>query len=128
MEERPWGKFEVLSDFQVECDKYARRPGKDIVIKKITVKPGERLSYQTHQKRKETWIFVQGSGLVIQNGLEKQVLRGDIIEIQPFDKHRVINNREDDIVFIEVSEGEFDEKDIERLDDKYNRHENNKKG
>ena len=47
-EERPWGSFEHL----LEAD-YCK-------VKRIIVKPGERLSYQYHHKRSECWVIVQG--------------------------------------------------------------------
>ena len=47
-EERPWGRFYILS----ESSKYK--------IKKIEVDPENRLSYQFHKKRSETWIIIEG--------------------------------------------------------------------
>jgi mannose-6-phosphate isomerase-like protein (cupin superfamily) len=41
IEERPWGKFETLSD-----EEYTK-------VKKITVNPGGVLSYQLHYNRSE---------------------------------------------------------------------------
>ena len=38
-ETRPWGKFEVLLD------------DPDVKVRRITVDPGQRLSYQYHEKR-----------------------------------------------------------------------------
>ena len=48
IEERPWGKFEVLLDSD-ECK-----------VKKITVNPGGRLSLQSHKQRSEHWIVTEG--------------------------------------------------------------------
>ena len=45
---RPWGKYEILYE------------GKNCKVKKITVKPGGRLSYQYHFKRSEVWTIVDG--------------------------------------------------------------------
>ena len=47
-EERPWGSFENLLD-----EEYCK-------VKRIIVKPGQRLSYQYHHKRGEVWVVVQG--------------------------------------------------------------------
>ena len=45
---RPWGKYEVLIDSD-----YCK-------VKRITVNPGGRLSYQYHYKRSEVWTVVAG--------------------------------------------------------------------
>ena len=55
IEERPWGKFEILVD------------DSDCKVKKITVKPGERLSYQYHHKRNEVWTIVSGNATMTYN-------------------------------------------------------------
>lgn len=126
-DERPWGNFETLLDFEIDSDAHSSVKGKDLVVKKITVKPGECLSYQSHKWRRETWVFVQGRGLVIKDDLERWVSKGVVVEIRPNMKHRAINNSNIDLIFIEISEGKFDEKDIVRYADKYNRHESKKK-
>ena len=54
-EERPWGSFEILLD-----EKYCK-------VKRIIVKPGQRLSYQYHHKRAESWVIVQGIATVTLN-------------------------------------------------------------
>ena len=45
IDKRSWGMFEVLLD-----EEHTK-------VKKISVKPGQRLSYQSHQKREEIWII-----------------------------------------------------------------------
>jgi len=120
--ERPWGEFEILSEFQVDTDMYSDLPGTDVVIKKLTVKPGKSLSYQTHQKRREKWVVVQGRGKVVKNDLETWVSKGSVVEIRQMAKHRIINNHtEVELILVEVSEGKFDENDIERISDEYGR-------
>lgn len=120
--ERPWGEFEVLSEFQVDTDMYSDLPGTDVVIKKLTVKPGKRLSYQTHKLRREKWVIVQGRGIVVKDDLERWVSKGSVVEIRQGVKHRIINKHtEVDLILVEVSEGQFDENDIERLADDYGR-------
>lgn len=48
----PWGSWTVLDD------------SKTHKVKKFIVKPGQRLSYQRHQKRSELWIIAQGEAEV----------------------------------------------------------------
>jgi len=117
IEHRPWGSFEILSEFLVN------EPGlKDVCVKKITVKPGQRLSYQSHKERNEHWFFVQGQGKVVLNDKEILVKVGDFVDIKIGDKHRVINvSKDQDLIFIESQTGHYDEQDIERYQDDYGR-------
>jgi len=121
-EKRPWGEYEVLAEFEIDDDVYSDLNGKDVVIKKITVKPGERLSYQSHTKRREKWVFVQGRGIVVKDDQETWVSKGSVVQIRQGVKHRVQNKHEElDLIFVEISDGEFDEKDITRYSDDYGR-------
>ncbi|MBI5530552.1 MAG: phosphomannose isomerase type II C-terminal cupin domain [Candidatus Doudnabacteria bacterium] len=114
IEQRPWGQFEILAKFEV-------KPQGDVCVKIITVRPKAKLSYQSHKLRGEHWTFVQGRGTVILDGEESTVVPGSGINIPVGTKHRVINESEVDLVFIETSSGHFDENDIERFEDDYGR-------
>ena len=115
IENRPWGSYEILTEFKVT------EPGfSDVCVKKITVKPGARLSYQSHKQRNEHWFFVQGTGKVIVNDKEVEVGVGSFLDIKIGDKHRVINTSENqELIFIESQTGHYDEDDIERFEDDY---------
>lgn len=116
-EERPWGSFEVLNQFDVKGDGL-----KDVCVKRITVKPNQRLSYQSHKQRAEHWFFVQGEGKVVLNDSEHHVSPGSSIEIPIGAKHRAINTSNNvELIFIEVSTGHFDEQDIQRYEDDFGR-------
>lgn len=108
---RPWGRYEIL--FETETSK----------VKRIIVKPKQRLSYQYHEKRKEAWTIIQGTAVVTVNDQEKNYQVGDTLIINPGDKHRVTNpDDSQDMIFIEVQTGTyFGEDDIVRLEDDYNR-------
>ena len=56
--ERPWGKYFVLFD----------EP--HFKMKRIEVKPGQRLSYQYHHHRQENWTIVEGEAVVILDEVE----------------------------------------------------------
>ena len=108
--ERPWGNYTVLLDDE-NCK-----------VKKITVSPGQRLSYQYHHKRAEDWIFVSGTGIFTIDDEEVNVSAGQKVYIPVLAKHSVRNESDEDLVFIEVQTGEyFGEDDIVRLDDMYGR-------
>jgi mannose-6-phosphate isomerase-like protein (cupin superfamily) len=117
IEHRPWGSYEILTEFAVN------EPGfSDVCVKKLTVKPGKRLSYQSHKQRNEHWFFVQGEGTVILNDKEVAVRVGSFVDIKIGDKHRVINTSKNlDLIFIESQTGHYDEQDIERYEDDYGR-------
>lgn len=110
IEQRPWGKFEVLLDAE-----YCK-------VKRITVKPGQRLSYQKHFKRHEVWTVVQGEATVVLDGVETKHPTNDVIRIPLQAAHRVANTGTSDLIFIEVQLGTyFGEDDIIRLKDDYGR-------
>lgn len=110
-EERPWGSFSVLD--------------KDITfkVKKITVKPGKRLSLQRHLYRSEHWIVVSGIATVINGNDTFELFPNQSIYIPLGQQHRLENSGENDLVLIEVQHGSYTgEDDIIRLDDDYERH------
>ena len=117
IENRPWGSYEILTQFTVN------EPGfSDVCVKKMIIKPGQRVSYQSHKQRNEHWFFVQGAGKVILNDKELEVKVGSFVDIKIGDKHRVINtSKNQDLIFIESQTGHYDESDIERFEDDYGR-------
>lgn len=109
-EERPWGFYEIL----LEEENYK--------VKRITVNPGAKLSYQSHTKRSEDWTIVQGSGVVVFNEVEYKVKCGHHFAIPVGCRHRMYNDSNEKLVFIEVQTGEyFGEDDITRYVDDYGR-------
>ena len=106
----PWGKWEVLLD----------EP--NYKVKRITVLPGKRLSYQKHFKRQEHWMIVEGEALVTLDGKEISLKTGEAIDIPREAAHRIANVGKVPVVFIEVQRGSyFGEDDIVRLQDDYGR-------
>jgi mannose-6-phosphate isomerase len=109
-DERPWGNYQVLAD---EFDHK---------VKRLTVKPSQRLSYQRHEHRSEHWLITSGTATVTLNGETVTRKPGSSIDIPAGSAHRVANDGADDLVFIEVQTGSyFGEDDIERLEDDYGR-------
>ena len=81
-EERPWGSFEHLLD-----EEYCK-------VKRIIVKPKQRLSYQYHNKRSECWTIVKGEGIITIDGIEKTMIKGESVKIELGVKHRIHNSSE----------------------------------
>ena len=109
-ENRPWGNYQVIS------------LDSDYQVKKLTINPGKRISYQTHEQRSEYWVIVKGTGTVTLNGVEALCLAGDAYVIEEEMAHRIANTGDTDLVFIEVQLGTyFGEDDIVRLEDDFGR-------
>ncbi|HTW68517.1 MAG TPA: phosphomannose isomerase type II C-terminal cupin domain, partial [Acetobacteraceae bacterium] len=107
---RPWGEWLVID------------AGPGYVVKRITVRPGQRLSLQRHRHRAEQWVFVAGVADVTRGSDILRVEAGGIVHIPLGQTHRVANAGTADVVFIEVQLGALlSEDDIERLEDAYGR-------
>jgi len=109
---RPWGSYETIdieSRFQV---------------KRITVKPGAKLSLQKHFHRAEHWTVVSGSA-VITKGDDQVLLKEDQSTYIPLGTmHRLENPGKIPLELIEVQSGSYlGEDDIVRYDDVYGRKE-----
>lgn len=91
-------------------------------VKRITVKPGHRLSYQTHKLREEYWTIIHGQPIINLNGTLTEHKPGDYIHIPQGAAHRIGNSSDQDVIFIEIQRGSyFGEDDIIRLEDDYGR-------
>lgn len=109
-EQRPWGEFENLLDAE-----YCK-------VKRITVNPHQRLSYQYHLKRSEVWTIVSGTGHITIDDKSWDVTQGQTTQIPVGTRHRIENKTNEDLIFIEVQHGTyFGEDDIIRIQDDYNR-------
>ena len=107
---RPWGKYDSVDS----GDRYQ--------VKRITVKPGARLSLQMHHHRAEHWIVVSGSALVTK-GDESFVLSENESTFIPVGVvHALENPGKLPLEIIEVQSGTYlGEDDIVRFDDIYGR-------
>ena len=107
---RPWGTWEVLDT------------GTNFCVKKIKVNPGGKLSLQLHHFRSEHWIIVKGRALITLGDEMISQKAGENIFIPEETKHRIQNDTNSDVEFIEVQIGDnLDENDIVRLEDIYGR-------
>lgn len=107
---RPWGKYDSIDS------------GGRYQVKRITVKPGAKLSVQMHHHRAEHWIVVSGTAKVT-NG-EKDILltenQSTYIPVGVI--HALENPGKVDLELIEVQSGSYlGEDDIVRFEDRYGR-------
>lgn len=108
--ERPWGTYTVLDE------------NSNYKIKRIVVKPGERLSLQMHHHRSEHWIVVSGTAKVTCGDKVNIVNINESTFIPIGSNHRLENPGVIPLTIIEVQSGEYlGEDDIVRFQDDYNR-------
>lgn len=107
---RPWGHYEQLAF------------GPRFQVKSIVVKPGGKLSLQSHFHRSEHWIVVEGSAIVTKGEQAKLLSENESIYIPLGEVHRLENPGKVPMRLIEVQTGTyFGEDDIVRYDDDYGR-------
>jgi mannose-1-phosphate guanylyltransferase/mannose-6-phosphate isomerase len=107
---RPWGSYQSVDN------------GERHQVKRITVKPGGRLSLQKHHHRSEHWIVVRGAAQVTVNDLVKVVHENESIYIPIGATHRLENPGKIPLELIEVQTGSYlGEDDIIRIEDDYRR-------
>lgn len=109
VEERPWGRFQQFVT------------NEQVTVKIITVEPGHRLSLQRHGRRAEMWHVVDGPVDVIVDGRSWSAAPGESVWVPGGATHRLGNSGERTARLLEVAFGDFDEADIERLQDDYTR-------
>ena len=108
--ERPWGSWHVLDE------------GAGYKVKRIEVRPHERLSYQTHARRSEHWTVVRGTATCLVDGETVEIPCGGALDVAVGAAHRISNLHDEDLVVIEVQRGDYlGEDDIVRLEDDYGR-------
>jgi len=107
---RPWGWYETL------C------LGGRFQVKRIMVKPGGRLSLQSHHHRAEHWVVVEGTAKVTVDATERLVTENESVYIPLGAVHRLENPGKLDMYLIEVQTGSYlGEDDIVRHEDIYAR-------
>ncbi len=89
--EKSWGSFRVL-DVEDES-----------LTIKVTLNPGHRMNYHSHDRRDEVWTVISGKGRTIVDGMEQPVSAGDVITMAAGCRHTVI--AETELQLIEVQLG-----------------------
>lgn len=107
---RPWGSYESVDS------------GERFQVKRIIVKPGEKLSLQMHYHRAEHWVVVSGSALVTRGEEVTLLSENESIYLPIGVTHRLENPGKLPLHLIEVQSGSYlGEDDIVRFDDVYKR-------
>ncbi len=107
---RPWGRYDSI-------DK-----GERYQVKRITVKPGEKLSLQMHHHRAEHWVVVSGTAKATIADHTQLITENESIYIPIGVTHSLENPGKLPLEIIEVQSGSyFGEDDIVRFEDRYGR-------
>jgi len=107
---RPWGKYDSID----MGDRYQ--------VKRITVKPGAKLSLQKHHHRAEHWIVIKGTARVTRGDEVLVVTENQSTYIPLGEIHCLENPGKVDLELIEIQSGSYlGEDDIVRFEDRYGR-------
>jgi mannose-1-phosphate guanylyltransferase len=107
---RPWGKYDSID------------MGERFQVKRITVKPGAKLSVQMHHHRAEHWIVVSGTAKVTIAEETKLLSENQSVYIPIGAVHALENPGRLPLEMIEVQSGSYlGEDDIVRFEDRYGR-------
>ncbi|MGE5540564.1 MAG: mannose-1-phosphate guanylyltransferase/mannose-6-phosphate isomerase [Gemmatimonas sp.] len=107
---RPWGSYQSID-------------GADgFQVKRITVKPGQKLSLQKHAHRAEHWVVVKGTARITRDNQVFELFANQSTYIPLGAVHRLENPGNRPLHLIEVQSGDYlGEDDIVRLEDTYGR-------
>jgi mannose-1-phosphate guanylyltransferase/mannose-6-phosphate isomerase len=105
---RPWGSFKQYANNQ------------EVTVSLMTVLPGQRLSAQSHTARAELWIALDDGAAVQVEEAIYHPQRGEEIWIPAGAKHR-LSSTGATVRVLEVAFGNWQQEDITRYEDDYNR-------
>ena len=107
---RPWGSYDSIDN------------GGRFKVKRITVKPGEKLSVQMHHHRAEHWVVVSGTANVTIGDETQMLTENESVYIPIGAVHALENPGKIPLELIEVQSGAYlGEDDIVRFEDLYGR-------
>lgn len=107
---RPWGKYDSIDH------------GGRYQVKRITVRPGAKLSVQMHHHRSEHWVVVSGMAKVSISGKSFLLTENESTYVPVGEIHSLENPGKVNLELIEVQSGAYlGEDDIVRFEDLYGR-------
>lgn len=107
---RPWGSYQTVD------------LGDRHQVKRIMVKPGEKLSVQMHHHRAEHWVVVSGTAKVLNGESEILLTENESTYIPVGVVHALENPGKIPLELVEVQSGSYlGEDDIVRFSDRYGR-------
>ncbi len=97
-EDKQWAEKEGYSKKIFLDENDLNYPGG--LVQEIKIKPGEEAKEHHHKKQTEIFYFLTENGYWIINGEKMSFRKGDVLVIEPFDKHIVFNNTDKDYIYL----------------------------
>ena len=88
--EKSWGSFRVL-DVEEES-----------MTIKVTLNPGHKMNYHSHERRDEVWNVIAGKGKAIIDGKEQEIRAGDVIRMPAGCRHTIIADTELKVIEVQL--------------------------
>ena len=88
--EKSWGSFRVLD---IE---------EGSMTIKVTLNPGHRMNYHSHEFRDEVWTIISGTGRTIVDGMEQPVSAGDVVTMEAGCRHTIIADTELKVIEVQL--------------------------
>jgi len=92
--EKSWGSYKVI-----DVDDTS-------LVIKITLNPGNKMNYHSHERRDEVWTVISGSGKTIVDGMEQEIKTGNVITMGRGCRHTVLNTSNEPLKLIETQLGQ----------------------
>jgi mannose-1-phosphate guanylyltransferase len=88
--EKSWGSYRVLD---VE---------EGSLMVKVTLNPGHRMNYHSHERRDEIWNIISGEGVVVIDDVQQTVRPGDVVTMHAGSKHTIIARTELKVIEVQI--------------------------
>lgn len=88
--EKSWGSYRVLD---IEDDS---------ITVKVTLNPGHKMNYHSHERRDEIWNVISGEGVVIIDGVQRAVKAGDVVTMKAGCKHTILAKTEIKVIEVQI--------------------------
>ena len=111
---RPWGRYTVTAVGHNDV-------GEEFCEKEIIVSPGQVLSLQSHDLRRERWRVTEGALTVIVDDTQTTLQAGETIDVPQGAVHCMANLSNAPCTVHELQQGQCREEDIIRYMDAYGR-------
>lgn len=88
--EKSWGSFRILD---VEDESLT-------II--ITLNPGHKMNYHSHERRDEVWTIISGTGTSLIDGVKKRVQAGDVLTMPAGCRHTLLADTELKVIEVQI--------------------------
>jgi len=96
--EKSWDKKEGYSKKIFLTEKDLNISGAH--VQQIKIKPHETAKKHYHKIQTEIFYFLNNNGYFVVNGKKITIKQGDIIVIEPNEKHETVNDTDNDLLYL----------------------------